>query len=312
MIFVRTRVYNTARITIGCVALVSAIFSFSLSLAAQVASGLDSTESTTAFPSDATTDQIFADSTYQRWRMNNHNRAALSGYTTGTWKTDITEMTDFERAQRSASPVLQPLNVVNGDYANYPDYQAQDAVAHANGYGFVDGFGSQGLSLKDYLVFGTSQCASDWCAMFSTYNRANALELQQIANSDPTDTTCGGGPTYPNCTPTGDAGDLTTWLPFAAQHGMNVLELYTVDAELAYDPCFCVLSGTNCGTGSNAGCTHGSFTALNGWTATQQHDFFQSVGLGYTGCSPASGQTQTTAGGTCSYRDTINQQHEYQ
>ncbi len=45
----------------------------------------------------------------------------------------ITEMTDFERAQRSASPVLQPLNVVNGDYANYPDYQAQDAVAHANG-----------------------------------------------------------------------------------------------------------------------------------------------------------------------------------
>jgi hypothetical protein len=39
-------------------------------LAAQVASGLDSTESTIAFPSDCTTDHIFADSTYQRWRMN--------------------------------------------------------------------------------------------------------------------------------------------------------------------------------------------------------------------------------------------------
>ncbi len=150
--------------------------------------------------------------------------------------------------------------------------------------------------------------------MFSTYNRANSLELQQIANSDPTDEDCGGSSSgYSKCTPTGDAGDLTVWLPFAAQHGMNVLELYTVDAELAFDPCFCVLNGTSCGTGSNAGCTSGSFTALNGWTSTQQYQFFQQVGLGYqTACNPQEpSQSQTGAAGTCSYRDTINQQHAY-
>ncbi len=233
----------------------------------------------------------------------------------GTWKTYITQMTDFEKAQTPAIQLLQPLNVVDNNYTDYPDWEAQDAVAHANGYGIVDGFGSQGLSLKDKLLPPpTNHCASDWCAMFSAYNRGNPLELQQIANSDPSDTTCGGPPNYANCNPNGDSGNLNDWLPFATQQGVNILELYAVDAELAFDPCFCVLNSSNCGSSPNGSCTHGSYTALNGLDTTQQVNFFQSVGLGYqTHCNPQeTSQTQTNAIGNCSYRDTINKEHGYQ
>jgi hypothetical protein len=41
-------------------------------------------------------------------------------------------------------------------------------------------------------------------------------------------------------------------LPFAVQRHMTILELYSLDALLAYDPNYCVLPAANglCGTGS--------------------------------------------------------------
>ncbi len=140
------------------------------------------------------------------------------------------------------------------------------------------------------------------------YAQGSPLELQQIANSDPTDQTCGtnGG----NCSPTGDSGDIRVWLPFAVGTHLNVLELYSVDADLAFDPKFCFLSGTSC--------VSGSYTALNGLSAFQQYYFFQpngttgsGVGLGNTNSCYTGTGLQSSALGDCSYRDTINAQHGY-
>ena len=47
-------------------------------------------------------------------------------------------------------------------------------------------------------------------------------------------------------------GDLRPLLPFAVQRHMTILELYSLDALLAYDPNYCVLPavGGLCGAGS--------------------------------------------------------------
>ena len=47
-------------------------------------------------------------------------------------------------------------------------------------------------------------------------------------------------------------GDLRPLLPFAVSHHMTILELYNLDALLAYDPNYCVLPlvGGLCGSGS--------------------------------------------------------------
>ncbi len=76
MAFSRARFSALTQIALWCFFMASVNLVFSIGLTAQVASGLDSTESSTAFPPDSTTDQLFADSTYQGWRRNNHNRGA--------------------------------------------------------------------------------------------------------------------------------------------------------------------------------------------------------------------------------------------
>src|SRR5712691_4698055 len=186
-----------------------------------------------------------------------------------------------------------------------------DALAHVNGYGSANGFGSQGLSLYDELQYPIGHCASDWCSQFDqSYTAGSPLELQQVANSNPFDSDCGGAG-GPSCNNNGDSGDLREWLPFAVTRHMTVLELYAVDADLAFDPCFCALSCsggscTSCG-GANSSCT-GSFS-LNSLTPAQQFNYFQGdgtpahsgVGLGHCDSS----QTQSNAAGLCSYRDSI-------
>jgi hypothetical protein len=207
-------------------------------------------------------------------------------------------MTNFEQAQSPTMLIFEPINRVNNNDTDYSNYQASDAIKHGNLYGATFGFGNQGLSLADQNP-PPSTCASNWCNNFlANFPQGSPLELQQIANSDAFDGTCSGG-----CNPGGESGDLRVWLPFAVTSHMNVMELYSVDADLAYDPNFCILTGSPCGAGS--------YNSLNGLTTTQQHDYFQGdgtntgVGLGH---SCASG-TQSGANGNCDYSKYINAAH---
>ena len=194
--------------------------------------------------------------------------------------------------------LFQPLNAVNGNNSDYSNFEASNAVSHTNGFGGTDGFGSQGLSLYDQIQLGNhNPCASNWCAMFSLYQPGGSpLELQQIAPSDPHDESCGTGGS--NCVPGGDSGDLNVWLPFAVNQGVNVVELYSVDADLALDPNFCFLSTTplplHCDTAS-------SYGSLTGLSRSQQLDYFQYVGL----------PVQSGATGNGSYANTVSTEHGY-
>jgi hypothetical protein len=100
----------------------------------------------------------------------------------------------------------------------------------------------------------------------------------------------------------------------------DVIDSGAVDADLAFDPYFCDLGGASACSTTSATCNAStSFGYVNGLNSTQQCQYFQGdggantgVGLGYSGCSPSSGQPQTTAAGNCSYRDKINLYHGYQ
>ncbi len=110
--------------------------------------------------------------------------------------------------------------------------------------------------------------------------------MQQIDCSDPTGTATGLA-----CGENGSVsltGDLTVLLPFATQRHMTILELYSQDALLAYDPYFCKVSGSSCATGTGGDI----FTTLD---TTHQNQFFNLVGQG-SGCNALSSGT-----GDCSY-----------
>lgn len=239
-----------------------------------------------------------------------------TAYSATTWQNYITEMTNFEQAQSPPMLIFEPINRVGTDDTDYSNYEAKDAIAHGNTYGATFGFGSQGLSLYDSLQWPLNPCASNWCVLFNTYYaQGSPLELQQIANSDPTDQNCGTGGA--NCVPGGDSGDLRVWLPFAVgSRHMNVLELYSVDADLAFDPQFCVLN-----MGATM-CITGSYGSLNGLSAAQQLKFFQpdatppppdksGVGLGNTNSCYTGPGLQSSALGDCSYSTAINTAHGY-
>jgi hypothetical protein len=225
----------------------------------------------------------------------------IPSYMVSTWKTYITNMTNFEQAQSPTMLIFEPINRVNGNDADYSNYEAQDAIAHSNAYGATFGFGSQGLSLAD---FNSPPCASNWCILFGYYYaQGSPLELQQIANSDPFDELCSSG-----CVPGGESGDLRAWLPLAVTGHMNVLELYSVDADLAYDPYFCYLSGTTC--------VSGSYTSLNGLTVAQQYNYFNQTGTGSNngvGIGDACGGNPqgSNAVGNCQYSTAINKAQGY-
>jgi hypothetical protein len=227
-------------------------------------------------------------------------------YAPATWQNYITEMTDFQQSQSPTMLMIEPINLVGTDNADYPNYEAKDAIAHASVYGGRSGFGSQGLSAYD--SFTSPTCASNWCILFGDYfAQGGPLELQQIANSDPYDETC--GTLGSNCGPGLESGDLRVWLPFAVGKQMNILELYSLDAELAFDPVFCYLNSPP------TACMSGSYTSLNALTTTQQFQYFQGtiaspgVGLGYP-CYTGTGY-QSSATGGCNYSTTINLQHGY-
>jgi hypothetical protein len=158
-----------------------------------------------------------------------------------TWLVDYQNKVSYIQ---SVNPTMQRLWPV--DNGTLPDSMAAIAVAAGNGAGYINGFGSQGLSLLDQCPPGNS--ADDWCNLFTNtttnyFARGMPLELQQIAISDPdvnpcTATYCG--------TPPKVSGDLRGWLPFAIENNATVIEMYYQDLGLAFDQNYCNNGGSQC------------------------------------------------------------------
>lgn len=172
---------------------------------------------------------------------------APNTYSKSGWLAYYTEIDDFVQAQKPKMLILDPLNSAGtglpGDPKDpsYGTSEAAIAIAHKNASGVMNGFGSQGLQASDITDY--PSCASDWCNMFNNnFQTNNNLELQTLSLSAPVTVSGVNSGT----------GDLRPLLPFAVSHHMTILELYNLDALLAYDPNYCVLPLVNgvCGTGS--------------------------------------------------------------
>jgi hypothetical protein len=172
---------------------------------------------------------------------------APNTYTKNGWLAYYTAIDDFVQAQGPKMLILDPLNEAGTGTAgdpkdpSYGTAEAAIAVAHKNANNLVNGFGSQGLQASDITNY--PSCASDWCNMFNANFQTNDnLELQQLSLSAPVAVAGVNSGT----------GDLRPLLPFAVSHHMTILELYNLDALLAYDPNYCILPIVNglCGGGS--------------------------------------------------------------
>lgn len=209
-------------------------------------------------------------------------------FTKQGWLQWYTDIDTFVAQQNPKMQILDPLNEAGNPTDNtYGSAEAQIAVAHENASGKVNGFGSQGLRASDIPNYAQSadDCTSDWCAMFNQYDTAGyPLELQQIDLSDPSGGTINSA---------SETGDLRPLLPFAVQRHMTILELYSYDALLAYDPNYCVLATPDNGT-CGAGSVEIPVTEL---PPQDQNPYFQLVGQ--------KGQTGATGDG--SYATVINQ-----
>ncbi len=158
-------------------------------------------------------------------------------YTESLWEGYYSEMLQWGQSQTPYMSFFAPLNSTAA-YPDYGTYEAGVAATTSNGHGVIDGFGSQGLSILDTAAFnGCSGSTSDWCDSFGTYyGTGMPRELQQLSLSDEENSmSCPGCGVPPN----GNSGDLLVWLPFAVENHMTVLELYTLDAALAFDPNYC-------------------------------------------------------------------------
>jgi Big-like domain-containing protein len=196
----------------------------------------------------------------------------LNAYTKSGWLAYYEEIGDFIQSQAPRMMILDPLN--EADLPVDPSYgtaEAEIAVAHHNAAGLVNAFGAQGLRANDvanYAKFPAAYCASDWCGSFDTYYESEPnLELQQRDLSDPLGLT--GSLT----------GDLRPLLPFAVQRHATILELYALDALLAFDPNYCVLTVPDTGV-----CADGSVSIAptdqppTHLPIQNQYPYFQAVG----------------------------------
>jgi hypothetical protein len=173
---------------------------------------------------------------------------APNTYTKSGWLAYYTAIDDFVQLQNPKMLILDPLNEAGtgmpGDPKDpsYGTAEAAIAVAHKNANNVVNGFGSQGLQASDIAKY--PSCASDWCNQFNAnYQSNDNLELQQLSLSAPVSASGVNSAT----------GDLRPLLPFAVSHHMTILELYNLDALLAYDPNYCVINSPDnglCGAGS--------------------------------------------------------------
>jgi hypothetical protein len=216
-----------------------------------------------------------------------------SPYSKSVWLAYYTAIDDFVQSQGPKMLILDPLNSAGtGNSGDPKDYtygtaEAVTAVAHKNANNLVNGFGSQGLQASDitnYTLNPPPYCASDWCGTFNTYYQSNDnLELQQLGLSAPVSVSGVNSGT----------GDLRPLLPFAVERHMTILELYNLDALLAYDPNYCVLNVPD-----NGFCASGSIQIpAMVLPANAQEPYFQAVGQ--------PGQSGATGDG--SYATVINQ-----
>jgi hypothetical protein len=106
--------------------------------------------------------------------------------TNNTWLIDYTKKINYIQSLNPTLPRYWPIDTIAGDNS-YATSMAADAVAAINGQGYLNGFGSQGLSLLDDLGAGCTGAIADWCDLFSmTYQSfGTPRELQQISISDP-------------------------------------------------------------------------------------------------------------------------------
>ena len=199
-----------------------------------------------------------------------------------TWTNDYQSKVNYVQ---SLSPTLTRYWPI--DPSTDPDTMAKWATAAANGHGFVNGFGSQGLSAAD-----TYSCAganADWCNLFTGggglpkyYTFGMPLQLQQISISDESQNcsaphSCG--------TPPLSAGNLNLWFPFAVQNQATIFEMYYLDLGLAFDSHYCTPDST-----MTYCVTLGSYFANPAFmNSMQQLTWYNAVGLGNITCPNAAG-----------------------
>ena len=134
------------------------------------------------------------------------------GWTDANWESYVNNMVNYEATLNSPKQLMVGLDTV--DTYTMADIEAANAVPQKIA------LGNEGLEASDITNYPI--CSGDWCNLWALYKGKIPLELQTIAASDPT-----GNP---------PVGSLTTILPFAVTHGATVMEVYTVDWLLAFDP----------------------------------------------------------------------------
>jgi hypothetical protein len=173
--------------------------------------------------------------------------SAPNTYTRSEWLQYYTDIDQFVQSQNPEMQILDPLNGAGSGSTVDPSYgtdEAQTAVSFKNAAAMTNGIGSQGLQASDLTNYAAgNSCSSDWCGTFNTYEKIGIpLELQQLGLSAPVQISGANTAT----------GDLRPLLPFAIQRHATIVELYYLDALLAYDPNYCMLPavGGLCGPGS--------------------------------------------------------------
>jgi len=219
---------------------------------------------------------------------------APNTYTKSGWLSYYSDIDEFVESQNPKMVIFDPLNEAGTPVdPSYGTAEAASAVDYKNSLGQVNGFGSQGMRANDITNYDetpSAYCASDWCGTFNTYYETEPnLELQQRDLSDPAGLT--GSLT----------GDLRPLLPFAVTRHMTVLEVYALDALLAYDPNYCVLNVPDTGV-----CATGSVSVAptdqppTNLPPQDQYPYFQAVGQpgqqGATGDGSYAGAINSTQG----------------
>jgi hypothetical protein len=243
-------------------------------------------------------------------------------FTSGVWLGYYQEMGNYLQSLGPPFKVIHSINVVETspgtlDYT-YPTAEAGYAVGWSNAFGARDGFGSQGLSAKDYVNCttgpgcntGAQYSASNWYPLFQTYGpRGVPIELQPIALSYEGDLDC---ITPVVCGVTTYSGDLPTFLyPFATDAGGTDFEIYWRDLSLAYDVNnYCALNAPP-PPPPPVSCTFSTSvtTGTQISPASLQLTFFQDVGQGNNPTQCGSNTPQTHATGKCQYATNINSAH---
>ncbi len=134
------------------------------------------------------------------------------GWTDTTWTNYVNAMLNYEGTLKSPKQLMVGIDSV--DAVSMPDSEAATAVS------LKIAFGNQGMEASDITNY--PHCSSDWCNLFDEYTKDVPLELQTIALSSPE-----------NNPP---VGSLVNLLPLAVSHHVTILEIYTDDWLLAFDP----------------------------------------------------------------------------